>query len=133
MKSKNVALVHLDESAIAFFMERLTDAPAARVQFELAVLRLFLAYLRGEAIVRLPTVGDQSAIAHIHGRYVDYLRRDRGPEKNSVLVYAPFIRDFLDSQDTGDGRILPDAFDAVTIRNHLARAKAAKDSQLFTV
>jgi integrase/recombinase XerD len=119
MKSKNVALVRLDESATAFFMERLTDAPAARVQFELAVLRLFLAYLRDEAIVRLPSVGDQSAIAHIYGRYVDYLMQDRGLAKNSVLVYGPFIRDFLNSQDAGDGSILPDAFDAITMRNHL--------------
>jgi hypothetical protein len=119
MKSKNVALGHLDESATALFIERLSDAPAARVQFELAVLRLFLAYLRSEAIVRLPTVGGQSSIADIHGRYVEYLRQDRGLAKNSVLVYAPFIRDFLDSQDAGDGRILPDAFDAITIRNHL--------------
>lgn len=124
MKSKNVAVAHLDESAVASFMERLTGAPAARIQFELAVLRLFLAYLRGEAIVRLPTARDESDIAHIHGRYVDYLRQDRGLAKNSVLVYAPFIRDFLDSHDSGDGHILPDAFDANTIRNHLlARSK----------
>lgn len=124
MKSKNVAVAHVDESAIASFMERLTGAPAARIQFELAVLRLFLAYLRGEAIVRLPTARDASDITHIHGRYVDYLRRDRGLAKNSVLVYAPFIRDFLDSHDSGDGQLLPDAFDANTIRNHvLARSK----------
>ena len=37
-----------------------------------------------------------------------------------MYVYAPFIRDFLRSQDAGDGsRILPDMFDASTIRNHL--------------
>lgn len=119
LKSKNVALAHLDESAIASFMERLTGTPAARVQFELAVLRAFLAYLRGEAIVHLPTAGDESAVAKVHARYVDYLKQDRGLENNSVLVYAPFIRDFLDSQNVGDGRISPNAFDAITIRNHL--------------
>lgn len=63
-------------------------------------------------------------IAKIYGRYVDYLRQDRGLAKNSVLVYAPFIHDFLNSQDVGDGYISPDAFDAITIRNHLlARSK----------
>jgi len=36
-----------------------------------------------------------------------------------VLVYAPFIRDFLSSQIDDKGRVLPDAFDAMTIRNHL--------------
>ncbi|NUA27053.1 site-specific integrase [Cupriavidus basilensis] len=136
MKSRNVALGNLDESATALFMERLTDAPADRVRFELAVLRLFLAYLRGEAIVRLPTVSDQSAIAHIYGRYLDYLRQDRGLAKNSVLVYGPFIRDFLNSQDAGDGSILPNAFDAVTIRNHLlahSKGRSGEYTRLMAV
>ena len=89
MMSTDVTLAHLDESAIASFMDRLTDAPAARVQFERAVLGLFLAYLHDETIVHLPTpAGDETAIAKIYGRYVDYLRQDRGLAKNSVLVYG---------------------------------------------
>jgi integrase/recombinase XerD len=56
MISENVAAAHLDESTIASFMKRLTSVPAARIQFALAVLRIFLAYLRGEAIARLPTL-----------------------------------------------------------------------------
>ena len=72
-------------------MEPLSDAPAARIQSALGVLRLFLAYLRGEAVARLPIAGDESEITHLHGRYVNYLRQDRGLAKNSVLVYAPFI------------------------------------------
>ena len=118
-KSQNIALTHFDEATIAAFVKRLTGAPVARVQFEIAVLRLLLAYLRGEAIVPLPTPDDESAIDHINGRYVDYLRQDRGLAENSVLVYAPFVRDFLNSQDAGDGRVFPDAFDAMTIRDHL--------------
>lgn len=124
MKSRNVVLVDLDESVAALFMKRLTDAPPARIQFELAVLRLFFDYLRGEGLVHPSTVSDQSAIARIYDRYIDYLRQDRGLAKNSVLVYGPFIRDFLDSKDAGDGSLFPDAFDALTIRNHLlARSK----------
>lgn len=124
MKSRNIGLVELDEAATACFMKRLTDPQGARVQFELGVLRLFLAYLRNEAILHLPTLTDESAIAHTYGRYLDYLRQDRGLAKNSLLVYGPFIRDFLNSHGAGDGSILPDAFEAVTIRNHLlARSK----------
>lgn len=119
MKSKNIALAHLDEPAIATFVKRLIGAPAARVQFELAVLRLLLAYLRGKTILRLPTPDVESAIDEIHDRYVGYLRQDRGLAENSVLVYAPFIRDFLNSQKAGNGSVLPDAFDALTIRNYL--------------
>jgi len=42
-----------------------------------------------------------------------------------VARYAPFIRDFLRSQNAGNGGfVLPDAFDARMIRNHLlARSK----------
>lgn len=119
MKSQNIALAHFDESTIAAFVKRLTGAPAARVQFEIAVLRLLLAYLRGEAIVGLPAPNDESAIDHMNRRYVDYLRQDRGLAENSVHVYAPFVRNFLNSQDAGDGSVFPDAFDAMTIRDHL--------------
>lgn len=117
--SQNIALTHFDEATIAAFVKRLTGAPVARIQFEIAVLRRLLSYLRGEAIVRLPTPDDESAIDHINGRYVGYLRQDRGLAENSILVYTPFVRDFLKSQDAGDGRVFPNAFDAMTIRDHL--------------
>jgi site-specific recombinase XerD len=136
MKNKNIDLVGLDEAATARFMKRLISAPRDRVQCERAALRSFLAYLRAEAIVRSPTLGGQSAIARIYCRYLDYLREDRGLAKNSVLVYGPFIRDFLSSNDAGDGRLLPDAFDAVTIRNHLlvhSKGRSAEYTRLMAV
>ena len=122
-------MADLDESVIALFMKRLSRPPAARVQFELAVFRMFIAYLRDEAIVRLPASRDDSAIDHIHARYIDYLRQDRGLAENSVLVYAPFIRAFLNSQDPGDGRVLPDAFDAMAIRNHLLARRDGRSGE----
>jgi integrase/recombinase XerD len=88
------------------------------------------------AIVRSPTLIKQSALAHIYCRYLDYLRQDRGLANNSVLVYGPFIRDFLNSQDAGDGSVLPDAFDAVTIRNHLlahSKGRSAEYTRLMAV
>ena len=136
MKNRNIELVDLDESATARFMKRLIDAPRDRVQCERAALRSFLAYLRAEAIVHSPTMGGQSAITHIYDRYLDYLRQDRGLANNSVLVYGPFIRDFLNSQDTGDGSILPNAFDAVAIRNHLlsrSKGRSAEYTRLMAV
>jgi len=136
MKSQNIDLAHLHESAAALFMKRLSNAPAPRVQFELAVLRLFLVYLRNEGIVHQPSVNCPSAVADIHSRYVDYLGQERGLAKNSVLVYGPFIRDFLDSQDAGNGSILSDAFDAERIRNHLlarSRGRSGEYMRLMAV
>ncbi|KMZ11277.1 putative integrase/recombinase [Candidatus Burkholderia humilis] len=124
MKNRNIDLIGLDESVTARFMKRMIDASRDRVQRERPTLRQFLAYLRAEAIVYSPTLGGQSEITNIYCRYLDHLRQDRGLAMNSLLVYGPFIRDFLDNHATGDGSILPDAFDAVTIRNHLlARSK----------
>lgn len=125
MKGRTIALAHLDESAIGAFVNRSACAPATRVQFELAVLRLLLTYLRSKAIVRLAVPVDDLSIDRISGRYVDYLRQDRGLAENSVHVYAPFIRDFLRSHNAADtGFVIPAAFDATTIRNHLlARSK----------
>lgn len=119
MKNRNIDLIDLDESVTARFMKRMIDASQDRVQRARPTLRQFLAYLRAEAIVCSPTLGGQSAIEHIYRRYLDHLRQDRGLAKNSLLVYGPFIRDFLDSHAAGDGSLLPDAFDAVTIRIHL--------------
>ena len=50
---------------------------------------------------------------------MDYLRNDRGLAKNSVLVYAPFIRGLLVDQVAKTGRISVDAFDAISIRSFL--------------
>src|SRR5471032_61487 len=60
MKSKEIAVANLDESAIALFMKRLSRSPAARVRFELSVFRMFLAFLRDEAIVHFSAAGDES-------------------------------------------------------------------------
>jgi integrase/recombinase XerD len=136
MKNRNIDLLDLDESVTARFMKRMIDASQDRVQRTRPTLRQFLAYLRAEAIVCSPTLGGQSANAHIYGRYLDYLRQDRGLAKNSLLVYGPFIRDFLDSHSAGDGSLLPDAFDAITIRNHLlarSKGRSAEYTRLMAV
>lgn len=136
MKHRNIDLIDLDESVTARFMKRMIDASRDRVQRARPTLRQFLAYLRAEAIVCSPTLGSQSAIAHTYRRYLGYLRQDRGLAKNSLLVYGPFIRDFLDSHSAGDGSLLPDAFDAVTIRNHLlarSKGRSAEYTRLMAV
>ena len=62
MKSKHIALADLEEYTITKFVNRSPGVLVTRVQFECVVLRLLFAYLRGEAIVRLPTQEHESAI-----------------------------------------------------------------------
>ncbi|CAD6563403.1 site-specific integrase [Paraburkholderia sabiae] len=136
MENRNIDLIDLDESVTARFMNSMIDASRDRVQRARPTLRQFLAYLRAEAIVCSPTLGGQSEIARIYRRYLDHLRQDRGLAKNSLLVYGPFIRDFLDSHSAGDGTILPDAFDAVTIRDHFlaySKGRSAEYTRLMAV
>lgn len=85
-KRRNIDLIDLDESVIARYMKRMIDASRDRVQRARPTLRQFLAYLRAEAIVCSPTSGEQSEIAHIYRRYLDYLKQDRGLAKNSLLA-----------------------------------------------
>ncbi|MGH8832159.1 MAG: tyrosine-type recombinase/integrase [Polaromonas sp.] len=117
--SRPVSLEHLDESHIAAFVKNSPVAPASCIQFKLSVLRRYLAYLRAAMLVRVPLPNAESEIERINRQYVEYLRHDRGLAENSVHVYAPFVRDFLDGQKLGDGRISPNAFEAATLRNHL--------------
>lgn len=119
VQSKLVVLEHLDESHIDAFVNSSLGTPASCIQFKLSVLRRYLAYLRAKMLVRVPLPNAESEVQGINRQYVEYLRQDRGLAENSVHVYAPFIRDFLDSQKVEDGRILPRAFEAATLRDHL--------------
>ena len=52
-------------------------------------------------------------------RYLHYLRNERGLAKNSVLVYAPFVRGLLVDQVAKTGGVSVDSFDATSIRTFL--------------
>lgn len=117
--SKLVTPEHLDGSHITEFVKSSPGAPASCIQFRFSVLRQYLAYLRAEMLVRVPLPNAESEVERINRQYVEYLHQDRGLAENSIQVYAPFIRDFLDGQKLGDGRISPRAFEAATLRNHL--------------
>jgi site-specific recombinase XerD len=47
--------------------------------------------------------------------YVDYLRGERGLAENSIHVYAPYIRDFLNERSARCGCVTPEQFDAPTV------------------
>jgi integrase len=97
----------------------------ARADFETAVLRLFLRYLRAEAVCSSPPSGEVDPAQP----YVDYLRKERGLAKNSILVYAPFVRDFLTyaSPETLDAQVIQD-FLLDRIRN-----RSSEYARLLTV
>jgi integrase/recombinase XerD len=119
-RRRQIAVSDLNDGHIAAFAARSPRKRKAHVKFELAVMRLLFRYLRGYAgLQRPPSQDDVSAAGALLQNYKDYLRKDRGLAENSVLVYVPFIRDFLASQTTQTGCVSPESFDTLTIRSFI--------------
>jgi site-specific recombinase XerD len=119
-RHKQVAVGKLDESYIAAFVDRPPRKRKARVRLELAVLRLFLDYLRLEARVPTPSSRiDSSPAAKLHRCYVNYLRNERGLAENSICVYSRYIHDFLTTLMDRSGSVSPERVDALTVQEYL--------------
>jgi integrase/recombinase XerD len=127
---KHIAVDDLNDDHIVAFAARSPRRRKTHGKSELAVVRLFFEYLRGHAgLQRPPSQVGVSAADSLLQKYKDYLRRDRGLTGNSVLVYAPFIRDFLAAQTSQTGRTSPELFDVLTIRNFILEHTADRSSE----
>jgi hypothetical protein len=128
--NKHIAADDLNDDHIAAFAVRCPRRRKAHVKFELAVVRLLFEYLRGHVgLHRPPSQVCASAADTLLQKYKDYLPRDRGLTGNSVLVYAPFIRDFLAAQATQTGRISPELFHALSIRSFILEHTVDRSSE----
>jgi site-specific recombinase XerD len=117
-RRKQIAGNDLNDNHITAFVARSPRRRKAHIAFELAAMRLFFRYLRSAAGLQEPHVQENvSAADGLLVRYEGYLRKDRGLAENSLLVYVPFIRDFLASQATPTGCVSPQSFDTLAIRD----------------
>lgn len=117
---KHLAVDDLNESHIVAFEKRLPPIPTARANFEMAALRPFLKHIFSQAGVPISPQQIKASVADdLKQRYIDYLRKERGLTENSILVYAPFISDFLNDLVVKTGGCLPQALDAISIQNFL--------------
>ena len=127
---KQIAGNDLNDGHIAAFASRSPRNRKAHVKFELAAMRLFFEYLRGYAGLQRPALqNDVSAANALLQNYKDYLREDRGLTENSLLVYVPFIRDFLAVQTTQTGGVSPKLFGALIIRNFILEHTLDRSSE----
>src|SRR6266852_2581095 len=128
-RRKQIALNDLNDGHIAAFVARSPRNRKAHVKAERAVIRLLFEYLRGHAgLQRPPSQDGVSAAEVLLQNYKDHLRKDRGLTENSVLVYAPFIRDFLAAQTTQTG-VSPELFDTLIIRNFILEHTTDRSSE----
>jgi len=119
----------LNDGHIAAFVARSPRNRKAHVKVEGAMLRLWFEYLRGYAGLQRPLSQHcVSAAETLLQNYKDYLRKDRGLTANSVLVYGPFIRDFLAAQTTQTG-VSPELFDTLMIRNFIVEHTTDRSSE----
>jgi len=115
-KRKGIATIDLNDGHADAFVLRLPRGGKSRLKFELAAVRLFLAYLRATAGLQYP--GPQapvSSAASLLQHYENHLRKDRGLAENSLRVYLPLIRTFLASKLAGSG--FPQSRKALTLRD----------------
>jgi site-specific recombinase XerD len=119
---------NLNGNSAAEFMTRLPQGAKTRVALERATVRLFLEHLYTQGRLRRPLSEPESPSGSYIRRYEEYLRRDRGLSVNSVHVYVPFIRDFLNTQTIQAGCLSPDALDTLSISSFLvAQTKDRSD------
>jgi len=129
-RRKQIAGDDLNDGHIAAFASRSPLNRKAHVKFELAVMRLLFEYLRGYAGLQRPALqNDVSAADALLQKYKDYLREDRGLTENSLLVYVPFIRDFLAAQTAQTGGVSPKSFGALIIRNFILEHTRDRSSE----
>ena len=129
-RRKQIAGNDLNDGHIVAFASRSPRNRKAHVKFELAVMRLLFEYLRGYAGLQRPALqNDVSAADALLQNYKDYLREDRGLTENSLLVYVPFIRDFLAAQTAQTGGVSPKSFGALIIRNFILEHTRDRSSE----
>jgi site-specific recombinase XerD len=113
---KGIATIDLNDGHIDAFVRRLPQGAKPRLKFELAVVRLFLGYLRATAGLQCPAPqAPASSTASLLEQYENHLRNDRGLAENSLRVYLPLIGTFLASKLAGSG--VPQSLKALTIRD----------------
>jgi site-specific recombinase XerD len=119
LRRRHITVDLINESHVAAFLKRTPGTPPPRLTYKHAALSGFLKYLRHVGMISAPAPRPASPGDDLVTEYVEYLRHDCGLAPNSVLVYVPFIREWVREHIARTGGIAMDAFEASTIQRFL--------------
>ena len=126
--SQEIGIGDLSEDYLATFVKRRPRRPASAV--EMRALRQFLRYLLVERGLPVSARGKSaSPVDDLIEHYIHYLRTERGLAKNSILVYAPCVHDFLTYRLAKTGNLALQTLDAETIQAFLLERIAHRSSE----
>lgn len=129
-QDRKLGLADLDESQVAAFLGRLPGPSRHRIALERASVRHFLRHRRAEVgMPELPAQAPSSLADEFTRRYVAYLRSERGLAENSILVYSPFIQDFVADRIAQLGPACPHALDASAVQHFMLNRIQGRSSE----
>jgi integrase/recombinase XerD len=127
-QGQGIGVDDLSEDYLSAFVKRRPLRPASAV--EMRALCQFLRHLRVERGLPVSAGGKSaSSVDDLTERYIHYLRTERGLAKNSVLVYAPCVRDFFTYQLAKAGNLALKTLNAETIQAFLLERIAHRSSE----
>jgi integrase/recombinase XerD len=127
-QGQGIGVDDLNEDYLSAFVKRRPFRPGSAI--EMRALRQFLRHLRVERGLPASTGGNSaSPVDDLTEHYIHYLRTERGLAKNSVLVYAPCVRDFLTYRWAKTGSLALKTLDAETIQAFLMARIAHRTSE----
>ena len=127
-QGQGIGVDDLSEDYLSAFVKRRPLRPGSAV--EMRALSQFLRHLRVERGLPASTGGNSvSPVDDLTEHYIHYLRTERGLAKNSVLVYAPCVRDFLAYRWAETGNLALQTLDAETIQAFLMERIAHRTSE----
>ena len=113
-RTKHLVVTETSEVHFSAFVKRHRRSWDTRKR-ELATIRRFMAYLHRQGLLP-PPAKSSSPVEVLADRYVAYLRTERGLAENSIEVYAPCARAFLEHRVATYGQLALHTLDAEVVR-----------------
>jgi integrase/recombinase XerD len=132
-----VSVDECEEGHVVAFLRRRAIRSRDRVVDERATVRLFLRQVRGQdGVHHAPLRFDTAPAEDIERQYLEHLRHERGLANNSILVYMPYVRDFLSAVRSRRGSLATCEIDASHIQAFMLgrlRGRSSEWSRLLSV